>query len=160
MKHPLAVLALIALPGGQAAALSCMVPDPLLTFSNVNAAEESWIVLLGRLEPVAGYQIPDPMTFQGQAMPDLLPTSVGFVGMGLSAGGFDRPFGGTLLMQPVCYGPWCGGWPGAGEVLLFAELQADGSYVVPLDPCGQHLFPPPSTAQVAALTACMASGAC
>lgn len=161
--HPLPAFTLslaLALTATQGAALSCMAPDPVLTFQTVNAAPEPWVVLLGRLSYSGEPKIPDRVVMQSPSRPVLAPVAAQFSGMGLSAGGFDRPFAGAVLMQTVCYGPWCGGYPGRSDVMIFARVQPDGSYVLDLDPCGQHVFDAPSTAVVAILTACMAGRDC
>lgn len=159
MKTSLFVLALLG--ATPALALDCMAPDPLARFWQVHEAKsETWVVLLGQLDTIQGYPIPDPMAYEEQGSPALRPTVATFTGMGLSVNGFDRHYTGPVQLQPICYGSWCGAWPTEGEALLFAQVLADGIYVVPLDPCGQSVFSSPSTAITAALTACMAGGAC
>jgi len=156
----LALAAALAAAAGQAQALSCMQPDPVRTFQDAHAAPEPWVVLLGRLVYGTPPPIPDPMNLKPGQQPRVAAFPATFSGMGLSASGFDRPYSGTIMMQPVCYGPWCGGYPGQADVLIFARVQADGSYLLEIDPCGQSVFGPPSTAVVAALTACMAGRDC
>jgi len=155
----LTAVAVAALTAGQAVAHSCVRPDILQTFAVARAAPDSWVFLLCRLDYPKRDKDADAQDMQQPRPHDPPPLPASFTSTSLSEGGFDQPFAGTVSLQPLCFGPWCGGLPGRAKVMIFARVQGDGSYLLPVDPCGSNVFPPPGATQLADLTSCMV-GAC
>lgn len=150
----LVTAALGMLIAGQAAALSCMQPDPVRTFNQVAADDATYYVLYGTLDF-------DPkLQPQGVVNEERNPSPVParFAGKGLSETGFDRDFVRDVVLQPVCAGPWCGNAPLDVPSLIFAKVTGD-TIIIEASPCGGAIFPEPSKAALDRMTACM-SGNC
>jgi hypothetical protein len=161
MKLALALSA--ALAGSLAApplmALSCMEPDPVRLFAELDDSDQEWTIVWGFLQYETDYEVPDVMEMSETPGRSFAPIPARIDGAGLSAEGFVRPYAGPIQMQPVCYGPWCGGLPGPGAGLHFLKVEPQG-LVLLLDPCGQYSHPPPDPALQAALAACIAGDPC
>ncbi|PYE84552.1 hypothetical protein [Pseudoroseicyclus aestuarii] len=155
---PAVALALsVALPAQQAAALSCLAPDPLRSLQEAAASDETYRVLLGRLDfdaealPVSGPAGP----VAGLSEAPLVRAE--FEGHALGAEGFDTAANGTLAIEPGCLGEVCGNAVPGEEVLIFARVTEAGM-VIDLDPCQGWLQPAPSDAQQAQMAACVSGG--
>jgi len=136
MKHTLSLALGATLIASQAAALSCMQPDPARTFQQVAAAEERYVVFLGTFDFAA------PPVQRGRLNAQPQQVTATFQGQGLGAGGFAPTAPVSITLQTSCSGPWCGNFPTRGaEVLTFVE-QTDAGYVLTLDACGGLLFDP------------------
>jgi hypothetical protein len=154
MRIALSALLILA-TAGQAAALRCIQPDPVRTFLQVDADPGNWIVLKGTLD----YEHPLTSTDDLMNPPPAYPPVAGqFEGLSLTGTGFDRPYAGPMWLAVTCAGPWCGVLPGPGEAIYFAELTADGP-VIRFGPCGGESYAPTREIE-AALTSCLAGGAC
>ena len=125
---PAVALALsVALPAQQAAALSCLAPDPLRSLQEAAASDETYRVLLGRLDfdaealPVSGPAGP----VAGLSEAPLVRAE--FEGHALGAEGFDTAANGTLAIEPGCLGEVCGNAVPGEEVLIFARVTEAGT---------------------------------
>lgn len=159
MLRPLALLA--TLLAGPAVALTCAPPDPLQSFRMAHEAPESYVVLHGRLE-VDASRFPDGVEAvrPGAAETLLDPVEGRFRGFALGLSGFTRPVDATVLLQPQCFGQFCGAiGPGDGW-LLFARPSGSGLYTVTVDPCGQWAFQDLPDATLDTLAECLRGRAC
>jgi hypothetical protein len=145
----LAALALLVLAATQAAALSCVPPDPLREFREAQAAPETYNVLYGTLSF-------DPARMPQEGLsPNPQPAPVGarFEGFALGLDGFTRPVQAPVTLQPTCAGPWCGTF-GPGTALLFARVTPGAGYVVEIGPCGGGAYDQVPPAVLDRLAAC------
>lgn len=154
MKALSLALGLIAL-ASQAAALSCIRPDPMATFQRVAAAEEAYYVLYGQLT-FDEAALPQGLLNGSDPMPDPIPAR--FEGKGLTKQGFTSDFISPVNLQIQCAGPWCGSARSGAEAVYF--VLADDPVTFIADPCGGMIFQDPPQATLDALTTCMQGGAC
>ena len=146
--------ACIALIGAQAHALSCLRPDPIVTFQQLAAAPEEYHVLYGELSfdedalPPAVSNDPNPV-----------PIPARFVGKGLSADGFTIPYISNVELQISCAGPWCGSARSGVDAVFFVAA-AGQPRTVEAGPCGGMIFEEPTQAVLDMLITCMQGGAC
>ena len=148
---------LAALAPLPAMALTCLPHSVEATYQRANKAEESYVVVQGRL------------TFDAKALPDngngtqsppkLTRVPAKISGMALSKGGFDVPFEQPLTLEVACYGPWCGSAE-EGDVLAFVERTPQDGYVLESNPCGGDLFTAPKPAMIDQVQSCFTGGAC
>ncbi|WP_370163135.1 hypothetical protein [Limimaricola soesokkakensis] len=141
-----------------AAALSCLVPDPIRSFAEIHAAPESYRAYIGsfafdadRLPPMQ--DLSQPVT----ATPNPVPAE--FTGHQLGPTGFDTPVTAAMLLQPSCAGPWCGSLSPGDEVLVFAR-EEDDRLIVDLEPCPGKVQAAPDAAMRERLAACMRGEDC
>jgi hypothetical protein len=149
--------ALATLPPLPALALSCLPHSVEATYQRAAEAKESYVVVQGRL------------TFDASALPDNgtgtinppeeTPIPAEISGKALSDGGFDVPFEQPLMLNVLCYGPWCGSAE-EGEVLAFLKRGANGTYMLESNPCGGDLFGSPKPAMVDKVIACFQGADC
>lgn len=140
---------------GQAAALSCMPPDPRATFLSLMEVEQPYYILYGRLQ----FDTSLLPSFVEEGTPEPAAIAARFSGKGLTATGFDADFIRDVTLQPVCFGPWCGGAPADVATLYFAKVNGD-VVTIEADPCGGTVFPEPSDEMLDAMTACISGGPC
>jgi hypothetical protein len=145
----------------QAAALTCVPPDPLRSFREANAAPESYVVLHGRLHfDPALMPGADALPPPGAAETRLDPVEARFEGFALGLAGFTRPVSATVVLEPSCLGQFCAGiGPGDGW-LLFARPSGTGAYHVAIEPCGNRAFDGVPRATLDALATCLQGGPC
>lgn len=148
------IAVLVTLVASQAAALSCIRPDAVRTYTTLEADEATYYVLYGTLDFDATKQ-PQGVVNEER---DPAPIAARFTGNGLSGTGFDRPFTRDVTVQPLCAGPWCGNAPVNVASLMFGKVVGD-DIIIEASPCGGTIFPEPSKAVRDSMTACMA-GAC
>lgn len=134
----------------QAAALSCMRPDPVQTFDRVSDDPAPYYLLYGTLEFDASQQ-PQAVV---NAPTDPSPIPAQFRGHGLTLNGFTSRFDQTVTLQPVCAGSWCGRLEPAVKSLFFAKVQGE-DVIITADPCGGTVFPEPQQSDLDAMTACI-----
>lgn len=149
MKSLIAAIALIAI-AGQAAALSCMRPDPVDTFARVSAADDTYYLLYGTLDFDASKQ-PKGVVKKPR---DPAPIDAVFDGFALDQSGFNTPYKTAALLQNKCAGPWCGSQEPGVTSLFFAMVQGD-QIVISASPCGGSIFTNPQPSVLNAMTACM-----
>lgn len=154
-----ALVATLLAAAGPASALSCMRPDPVRAFTAASEAEDSYIVVIGTFTFDEG-KLPRGMVMDGSGddpRPDPIPAQ--FKGSGLTLRGFTTPMDMPVTVQPVCFGPWCGGMASGFETLAF--LRRDGTgYVVEADPCGGWVFPEPARAVRQQMVDCLRGEDC
>ena len=129
-KLKYSIAAALCLIASQAAALSCMPPDLATTFNRMNEVPEDVYVLRG--------------TFAGEA---------------LTREGFVSRFVSPVIVQSVCYGPWCGGVGSGEDLITFAKI-IDGAVVVEVDPCGSTVFYNPTPKMESDLISCIRGETC
>ena len=151
-------LALGATLASPAHALSCMPPDVATSYTFAADSEDAYVVLWGELAfdpPALPPQPDDP----NQPMP-AQPVMGEFSGKSLIGDGSFRPFESPILIEPVCFGPWCAVYPESGtEMMIFALQEASGLRFV-TDPCGTTMVPAPSSRDIERVQACHRGGAC
>lgn len=153
MRRRAALLVLLA--GSEAAALTCLPPDPLQSFGRAEQAEEAYVVLLGRLDfdpaRLTAGEPPSP----GATETRREPVPARFEGMGLGPDGFTRPVAAGVLLEPLCLGQFCGTIGPGDDWLLFARPDGAGGYRVEIDPCGSWAFDSTGPEIREALAACL-----
>lgn len=143
---------------GPAMGLSCLPPDAARTFRQLDAAEETYIVVHGTLTFDAA-RLPEA-TFSNQAEPPpSTPIPAHLSGMALSREGFATPFAKDITLDVQCLGPWCGSAESGTEVLGFVERRETG-HVLTLDPCFSYGFPDPTEDMLEQVKSCMRGGPC
>ena len=147
-------LALLA--AGQASALSCIRPDPAMTFNHVASVPEPWFILLGELTFDEAL-LPEP----DLSNPDqsYAPIPASFRGKGLTKAGFTSEYVSPVQVQIECAGPWCGSAVSGGEALYFVRADSDPATIV-ASPCGEYVFPDPTPEVIDRLTGCINAGLC
>lgn len=155
MKQIILALCLTAL-AGQAAALSCVRPDPVATFNRLANAPEGYFVLYGELT-FDEDALPAGMG-QGRAdAPALIPAF--FRGKGLQRDGFTSDYIAPAELLVTCAGPWCGSARSGIDAVFFVRADSDPVQMV-ADPCGGMIFADPSQDVLDMLTTCMQGGTC
>ena len=150
MKHLLVAIA--ALAGTQAQALSCLRPDPVNSFLAANESPETYVILRGRVAE-AEILIP-PVVGKDQSHP----VPGWFIGQALTSTGFDQPLETPVTVQVLCAGPWCGSMLPEEDLIIFATL-TDGVYEIQAGPCDGAAFQP-SPETEALLLSCFQGAAC
>ena len=140
-----------------ALALSCLPHSVEATYQRAAKAEESYVVVQGRLTFDAS-GLPKGGTI-GINPPEETPIRAQISGKALSEGGFDVPFDQPLTLNVQCFGPWCGSAE-EGDVLAFLERKPDGAYALESNPCGGDLFGSPKPAMVDKVIACFQGAEC
>ena len=153
----LAAFSLAALLPLPALALTCLPHSVEATYQRAEKAEESYLVVHGRLTFDAG-ALPDNGTGT-QNPPKMTRVPARLSGMALSKGGFDVPFEQPLTLEVACYGPWCGSAE-EGDVLAFVERSPQDGYLLESNPCGGNLFAAPKPAMLKQVQTCFAGGDC
>jgi hypothetical protein len=149
MKVAFAAIALMVI-AGQAVALSCVRPDAVNTFERVSEDAASYYLLYGTLDfdvakqpkgVVNAERNPDPIVAQ-------------FAGFALNTSGFTTSYSRAVTLQPVCFGPWCGGETPGVKSLFFAQVDGD-QIIIESTPCGGFVLPEPSQSLLDKMTSCM-----
>ena len=153
---PIFLAAFLAVISGQAHALSCMRPDPIMTFKQVAAAPENYFVLYGELTFDEDL-LPDTSTDIRERAVDPIPGQ--FRGKGLTRNGFTSDYISPVNLEIGCVGPWCGSARSGGDALYFVQA-TDVPVTMIAGACGGMIFPEPSQAVLDMLTSCMQGGAC
>ncbi|MEM9108370.1 MAG: hypothetical protein AAGC96_22245 [Pseudomonadota bacterium] len=146
---------LVCLSAGQATALSCMRPDVATTFNQMNAVPEDVYVLRGILTFDEGL-LPQGVVNE-ERNPEPIPAR--FVGKGLTLDGFTARFESPVIVQSLCFGPWCGAVGAGDEIITFAKVLGD-KIVVEVDPCGSTVFYEPTQSMVEDLKSCIRGDIC
>lgn len=148
------VLALIApLP---ALALSCLAPSVERSYAQFDSAEETYIVVHGRLTLDARLL---PKKTTDKSPPRLTKVPAHLQGTSLNAKGFKLPFEQDLTLRVRCLGPWCGSAKDGADVLAFVRKDTAG-YVINVGPCGGSVFPAPKAAMLKRVRDCLTKGNC
>lgn len=131
MRH-LLLTALAALSAGPALALSCMPPDPVALYERARDAEESFLIIRGRILADGKVALPS----DGKDAE----TSVRIEGLALTSEGFGTAFEREAILRLTCAGPWCPNAPEDGEALIAVELEGS-ALVVEQGPCYANILP-------------------
>ncbi len=156
MRHILITLCLVLL-GSQAAALSCLRPDPVETFQRLAAAPGSYFVIHGKLTFDEAALDTTGTDFDNPENPAPVPGQ--FVGQGLSKAGFVTPYISNVLLQVTCAGPWCGSARSGVKAVYFVP-SSPPPVTLQAGPCGGMIFYEPTPAVLDMLTTCMQGGRC
>lgn len=141
------------LAAGPAAALSCLRPDIVNAFSDANAADEVYVIVLGRFDGGPGPR-PDG-TMDGEPRN----YRATFTGHTIHRGGEAEQINTLVHVLETCAGPWCAELNTADEVLTFLEVDpAGGAPSLVLGPCYGNFFPSPTEAQLDAVQECFVNG--
>lgn len=147
---------MLAVLGGQAAALSCARPDPIETFQRIGVSPEPYIVLYGQLS----FDEAALDTGDGRVpVPPASPVPATFKGQGLTMSGFREIADAKIDLQVTCAGPWCGSARSGVDAVYFVSRTPD-ALIVEADPCGGLIFEAPSREVRAMLTSCMQGRQC
>lgn len=148
---------MIAAAAQPAAALSCLVPDPIRSFAEIHAAPESYRAYVGRFFFDPGRLPYSDAPADVSATPPAIPAQ--FTGRQLGPTGFDTAVETAMVLQPSCAGPWCGSLTPGDEVLVFAR-EEDGRLIVDLEPCPGKVQGAPDAETRERLAACMRGEDC
>ena len=146
---------LLACTATQSIALSCMRPDPVQSFHRATEVPEPIYILHGRL------------TFDESLLPvgmvntprEPAPIPARFEGMGLTLNGFTSRFERQVVLQSICFGPWCGREVSGEDSLLFAKVVGD-QIIIESDPCGGNVFYDPTQDVLDQMTSCIRGEVC
>jgi len=156
MKKHVLFAAILALVGGQASALSCIRPDPIMTFKELAAAPENYFVLYGEMTFDEAL-LPPGVSALPTAAPD--PIAAQFRGKGLTRQGFTSDYISPVTLEVTCLGSWCGGARSGGDAIYFVEAK-DPPVTMVAGPCGGRIFTDPSQEVLDMLVSCMQGGPC
>lgn len=149
-------LLLLLLPV-QAVALSCSPHNFERTYQEVGAAEESYVIVEGRLLLDAN-SIPDGSSRQTDD-PAMTAVQGTLTGRSVSKKGFVTPFSKPVTVAVSCFASWCGTVSKEQQVVAFVRRD-NGRYVIDVNPCGGHLFLHPDRGLLKRAVACFSGGRC
>ncbi|SDY34747.1 hypothetical protein SAMN05444004_101202 [Jannaschia faecimaris] len=154
MKRAILASFLSTCIAGQAAALSCTPASVAASFQAASAAEEEYVLAVGRVQVLPGQTLPEP------ADPNNRPgysVEAQFSGRLAAEDGFTQDAVFPVTVQVDCSGPWCGGVP-IGRVLAFIERRESENVLVS-SPC--PVFMLTATPEfLAQAETCLAGGPC
>jgi len=157
VKRLLAITCLLALTVGPALALSCLRPTIQGSYLDHAKAEESYILVFGKLtnkrNVVRGPKI------QGGTGARSENFTATFVGKQASRAGFDRPLKTTVAVSTTCAGPWCGSINIDLPMITFLEITPYGHRLTE-GPCGGNIFYNPTKAEEKSVLRCLRGGVC
>ena len=143
--------AAFAMVASDAAALSCLRPDIVSSYIRADEAEESVYLLRGTLTFDEAL-LPETDVLNQKQSPGAIPAQ--FEGFALSRDGFTIPYDREVTLQPVCFGPWCGGAASGEDAMIFAKAVGD-NLLVGAAPCGGTVFYNVTEDMVDQAVACM-----
>lgn len=147
-----AALMVIATP---ALSLSCLRPDVARSYGYAVEAEESYLVVHGTLT-FNDIKLPKSL---GNDRPPSTKIRAHLKGKALSQSGFDHAFDRDVVLEVLCFGPWCGGANSGTSYLGF--IKKEGSqYVFAVDPCGSFSFAEPTPKMLRKAKQCMNGRSC
>ncbi len=150
----------VVLAAGDAAALSCIVPNFGRDFNYAQASEARFYVALGRLIPDG--PVPDVLPEEQASQTGVRGYSVPyrFVGslIGKAGPGPEREM--AVRVEVNCVAVWCGGFPrGTDAALMLLEQDGDGA-IFRIGACGAAQLVEPDASDLRAIGACLRQGAC
>lgn len=154
MRWLVALLAFVPLP---ALALSCLPHGVTDAYLAAEAAEDSYIPVLGTFTFDEGLMPKEDWDNQQDVPPTTL-VPAAFDGVALTQRGIDLPFRADVVLEVTCFGPWCPS-PRSGPALIFLRRTVH-SYVASTDACGGYVFGAPTEAQVQEVRDCLAGRSC
>lgn len=143
--------------GSQAAALSCVRPDPVRMYTQARDSTDTYIVVHGSLD-LSGVAIPR-RGYEEQQNQVLSFADIPMKGLSLSSRGFTNPFDRPITLRLSCVGPWCGGPPGEAPMIAFLQKTRQ-DYVLQIGPCGGWAYPTDDTAELQRIVDCHRRGKC
>ncbi|MGC0223296.1 hypothetical protein [Pseudooceanicola nitratireducens] len=144
-------LALMAsLSAGTAQALSCLQPDPALSYAEAAASDDAYLVVTGELTHDAGSG-----TIQEATQ---MPARI--AGHFLKGSGFSEPMDIPVTLALSCVSVWCSSAPESGSQVLAFLKETPTGYVLDLPPCGGWMFQDARDDQIKAVTICHTGGSC
>ncbi|WP_121631191.1 hypothetical protein [Tropicibacter alexandrii] len=138
------MLALFAAP---AWSLSCMRPDLVEAFKEVQADSAEWVIVRGRFS-FDESRLPEPMSGKDTTLPARID------GKALSRKGFTTPFADDVSVHVTCSGPWCGTLGAGVSYIAFLRKTGD-DYTTVASACPSSLFFHAGKPAEKALTACL-----
>ena len=137
--------------------LSCLAPSVQRSFHQYQQAEETYLVVRGRM--TFDEKLLPRNRFGGQEPPHMTFVPGHLTGKSLSQVGFKVPFQHDVVLEVACFGPWCGAAKDGGEVLAFVRVE-DGRYALDINPCGGAVFPEPRPDLIDDVFACFKGQVC
>ena len=155
IRHIVIATACLA-TGHSAHALSCLRPSVADSYAMADHSDARFVVVLGRLEPMAGVTIPEPggdlNAREGYSV------EVAFTGRMGTRDGFGATRTMPVTVKVECVGAWCGGVP-TEEAIMFLERAEDDRLLLVESACPRWVLP--ATAEnIDAVEACLSGGAC
>lgn len=142
-----------------AQALSCIRPDPVRLYTQARDAEARFRIVHGTL--TAQETLPKRrQTGSSRVNPKPIHVKARLQGMQLGKGGFTAPVDTPVTVTLACFASWCGGWPGAGQMLMAVEEGPNGALTVTSDPCSSKIYAKPDAAELRRVLTCHKGGAC
>jgi hypothetical protein len=123
---------------GQAMALSCLPWGPTDAYLSADKAETRFSVVQGHLR-FDEKLLPKVDWNHQEDTPAITSIPAHVTGKALNRTGFKAPFSQDLVLEVLCFGPWCAGAADGGDYLMFIEHRDDG-LVLQVDPCGGYAF--------------------
>jgi len=145
----------LMLLGSQAAALSCIAPDPVMSFHQADEDPDPIFILHGQV--IFDESLLPQGVVNETRDPDPIPGV--FQGAALTRTGFNAPFESDVTVQSICAGPWCGGMASGAPYLMFVRDTAAG-LVVEVNPCGGTVFQDPAVQVLDQMTHCIRGERC
>lgn len=154
MRLLIAAFTAACLTASQAAALSCMRPDPVDAFARANAATEVYVIVLGQFSGGPGPRPEDPSNTQ----PENRVYDMTFTGHTLNRDGPAEPVNRTVRVVEQCVSAWCASVPTGQQVLTFLRVDAGADPLLEVGPCYPDFFTDPTTGQIDAIKDCFEMG--
>ncbi|MEM9435899.1 MAG: hypothetical protein AAGA15_02575 [Pseudomonadota bacterium] len=151
-----AIAVFVSLAASQAAALSCLPTDVATSYRQADAAEEEFVIALGRFSFDAMALKPLP---PANDTPPSREVTARFTGGLFTGRNFSFETEVDVTIEALCHGPWCASMVPEVESLAFIERQGD-TYALTISPCGGRLFSEPAQAQLDQIVACHSGGSC
>lgn len=156
MIRLIALLLLLVAPR-PAFALSCLAPLVTRSFETFAAAEETYVIVHGRVTFEAK-RLPKALSMDRNP-PQMTRIPARLVGKSMRTNGFKLPFDQAITLEVSCLGPWCGGIQNGADLLAFVRKE-EGGYALAIPPCGGSAFDSPKPAQLKRVKQCFGDGAC
>lgn len=140
-----------------ALALSCMAPSVERSFARFAEAEETYVIVHGRLT-LDVKALPKGMSADRDP-PKMTRIPAKLVGRSMGRNGFDLPFDQAVTLEVSCLGPWCGSARNGEDVLAFVR-KSDNGYALAITPCGGSVFGAPKPSQLRLVKQCFRKARC
>jgi len=157
LKRLLAIICLLSLTAGPALALSCLRPTIEGSYLDHAEAEESYILVFGKLinkrDVVHGPKIQGGIGARSENF------TATFIGQQATRAGFDRPLEITVAVSTTCAGAWCGAISTDLPMITFLQVTPYGHRLIQ-GPCGEDIFYNPTKAEEKSALRCLRGGVC
>lgn len=128
-----------ALTATPAFSLSCLPPDAVRLYETARDAEESYMIVKGRLIETGPIAIPQPDPNSIEQVPPVASTAR-FRGQALGPTDFSAPFVSPITVTVSCAMTWCGA-PVTDRDLIVALRVTELGYALDIGPCGGDTVP-------------------